>query len=53
MKLLNMAILSAALCFTLAGCGGAPEGAEAPKDVGEPPAEMAPAETAPTLEAPK
>ena len=53
MKFLNMAILSFALCFSLAGCGGgAPDGAEAPKDVGEAPAEMPPAETAPPLEAP-
>ena len=54
MKLLNLAILSTALCFSLAGCGGAPEGAEAPKDVSEIPAEKdMPVETAPPLEAPK
>jgi hypothetical protein len=55
MKLLNMAVLATALCFPLAGCGGAPSENEAPTDVGEVPAEseMAPAETAPPLEAPK
>jgi hypothetical protein len=53
MKFLNMSILAAALCFSLAGCGGAPSGAEAPpEDTGEAPTEMAPAETAPPLEAP-
>jgi hypothetical protein len=55
MKLLNLAILATALCFPLAGCGGdpAPGEHEAPTDVGEAPAEMEPAETAPPLEAPK
>ena len=54
MKFLNLAILATALCFPLAGCGGdpAPGENEAPTDVGEP-GEMAPAETAPPLEAPK